>query len=194
MSFGGQSRNGAQWLTIVSTERIIFANAFESLRKVLPGELPPQLNEQLIALGVNFARLAPAYPLPTWRQAIELFAQQGRTLPLEDAAYFEMGRALVTHYGDSLIGKALLSAMQVIGPTRALKRLARSFRTTNNFSEATIVDVAPTHYRVTLNEVAHPQFERGVLTEGMVRAGATDVRVSLTATAPMVEYEVRWGP
>jgi uncharacterized protein (TIGR02265 family) len=170
---------------------LIFAPAFESLLRVW-GSRRAEARAAFEPLGVNIDKLDPAYPLAHWAAVLDVSA---RTLFPElddDEALAKVGRGVVSSYAQTAIGGALFSVLKLMGPTRALYRLSRNLRSTNNFSEAAVIELAPKSYEVTLNLVALPHFERGVLEEGLELAGATGVEVSVLAEGVGATYDVRW--
>lgn len=177
----------------MSGEPLVFAAAFESLLRVWGEQHRPAAREALKGAGVNVDRLDPAYPLRTWAAALEVTARGAfPDVPLDDAL-FRVGRGVVERYAESTVGGALFNVLRVMGPPRALQRLTRNLRTTNNFSDATVTMRGPTDFEVVLNLAAAPQFERGLLTAGLEKVGAREVKVTLVAQGEGATFDVSWS-
>lgn len=171
---------------------------FEGLfHRGLHGLVTDGLRQQLREAGVDLARpLHPAYTLATWEQALEIAAKVIHPeLPLE-TGLTKLGEAMVTGYVGTLIGGGLFGLLRVIGPRRAIHRLKSSFRSGNNYSEATIDELGPADFRIRLNETGHTQFlSAGILRVGMNLTGAKDTRVRIESRdAEGVTYRVSWSP
>lgn len=86
---------------------------------------------------------------------------------------------LFESYGETLIGKALMMMLRVIGPRRGVLRMERNFRTMNNYSKTALREVAPKRFELDINMVRYPQYYRGVLVSGLRSAGAEWATVSV---------------
>lgn len=177
----------------MKNEPLIFAAAFDSLLRVWGEANRDAARATLLGVGVNIDKLDPAYPLPTWTAALEATARSAFPGVAHDEALYLTGRGVVERYAESLVGKALFGVLKVMGPARALHRLTRNLRSTNNFSEATVTERSPKDFEVVLNLVARPQFERGILTAGLELAGAHDVKVSIVRQDAGATYDVAWS-
>ncbi len=171
---------------------LIFAPAFESLLRVWGAARRDEARAAFAVLGVKVDKLDPAYPLAHWAAVLDISA---RALFPElgfDDALARVGRGVVARYAETVIGGALFTVLRLMGPRRALYRLSRNLRSTNNFSEAAVLQSGTNSYEVTLNLVALPHFERGVLEQGLELAGATGVEISVLAEGVGATYDVRW--
>jgi uncharacterized protein (TIGR02265 family) len=166
---------------------VVFANSYEALVRVLGNRLDASVYEKLLNLGVDVRRLNPAYPYDLWVRSLEVAMEvlwPGKT---KDQQAHSMGRAIFESYGQTVMGKALLRVIQVLGPKRALARMARNLRTTNNYSQTELRELGENEYELWVNRVAFPNYFVGVLEAGLGFAGATDLRVEL------VSYELEAG-
>src|SRR5690242_12421722 len=125
------------------SDPLVFSHTVESFfRRALAGRRPPALEDAVREVGIDLSKpLLPAYPFDVWLRALEVTA---KTLypgqPLEEA-FFDMGCLLVTSYQETMIGRALFTALRVLSPRRVIDRMARNFRTSNNFTEVAIQPV-----------------------------------------------------
>lgn len=174
-------------------ERVIFLQAFESLQRALGERLDPALRGRFKAeLGVDFGHLNPAYPLEAWNRGVRLAMQV--LFPGDPRAERLMGARIVQTFAETTIGGALFVMLRVMGPRRALVRLTRNLRTSNNYSETSTKELDPNTYEVWINQVELPHFDAGVLEAGLSNAGARDVKVDVVSTdAKGTTYRVGWS-
>lgn len=175
-------------------DKLIFAQTIEGLLRALGPKLDSRLAGALREAGVDpAAELKPAYPLSVFQQLIRLVGAAVAPGAPPDAQSFEAGRAFIDGYAQTMVGRAMLGMMRVIGPRRSLERLSRSFRTGNNFSETTLRELGNGEYELWVNQVTLPGWYRGIITAGLERAGARDVTVDLfTQTDSAGTFRIRW--
>jgi uncharacterized protein (TIGR02265 family) len=173
-------------------EHVIFSSAFESLRRALGALLDPRLRARFKSeLGVDFDNLNAAYPLATWNSAVRLTQQV--LFPDQPDGERRVGAQVVTSYVDTMVGSALFAMLRLLGPRRALARLTRNLRTSNNFSETSITEEAPNTWKVWINQIELPHFDAGLLESGLINAGAKGVKVEVLANdASGTTYRVGW--
>jgi uncharacterized protein (TIGR02265 family) len=166
----------------MANERVVFNSAFDGLfLRALATDMTPALVERLKKSGLDVTqRLLPAYPIQVWVDAIDLAcAAVYPTLSRDDACH-RLGRRIIEGYQQTLIGRALFATLRVIGPRRTLDRVAKSFRTSNNFAEAKLTEETPRRFALWMNEVeTNPHLTAGVIERGLELAGAKEVRVTM---------------
>jgi uncharacterized protein (TIGR02265 family) len=175
------------------SEHLIFSQTVEGLLRAM-APLAPGARARLKELGVDVDKpLRPAYPL---EQFLSVMDFAGACLaptepPLEQTRL--LGRRFMDAYRDTLIGRAMVAGMRIIGPWRTLERLSNKFRTGNNFSETHLTRLGPTEARLWCNRVSRPGWYLGLLSRGLELAGAEDVAVSLIdQDAGGGTFLVRW--
>lgn len=178
---------------MVEPERVVFLQAFESLARALGGALDSSLRARFKSeLGVDFGRLHPAYPIATWNRAVRIAMQQ--LFPGDPGAERLVGARVVRSFAETTLGNALFVVLRLMGPRRALGRLTRNLRTSNNYSETAVKELTASSCEVWINQVDLPHFDAGVLEAGLVSAGAKQVTVEvLAADAKGTTYRVAWG-
>lgn len=177
------------------TERLIFSQTFEGLRQALGDRLTPEHHLALQALGVDFTRpFRPAYPKDAFVAVIERLAQDLFPDRGLEAGVCAVGRAFIDGYERTMVGRALLAMLRVLGPRRSLERLSRNFRTANNFSETRLVALGERDFELWCNEVASPGWYFGIITRGLEVAGARDVKVVIVERrdASAATFRIRW--
>ncbi len=163
----------------VPAQAFIFSQTVDGLLRAL-GPLDAAATARFQALGVDPQRpLLPAYPVEQWLEVMRLGAEiHAPGQPFEEALH-SLGRHFVDGYGTTMIGKALLIGMRILGPKRTLERLARQLATGSTFFETRVAQFAPEEWSLWINRVTWPAWYFGLIERGLEHAGAKDVRVSL---------------
>lgn len=175
-------------------EALVFGPTFEALARALSLRLTPDAVTRFKAIGIDFEHLLPAYPFETWVKAMDLGSQLVMPNATEKERHLAMGRRMVDSYGESLVGKALLTAIRVIGPRRMLERMARNLRTANNYTETKVTAQADGSYELWCSKVASTAFYCGMLRRGVEVAGGKEPTVESTAhDGNGATFRVRWS-
>jgi uncharacterized protein (TIGR02265 family) len=164
-------------------ELLVFEQTIEAVYvRALHGRLPPTCKARLRQAGLDLdQKLRPAYPFTSWMTFLRITAEElypGE--PLEIGA-FKIGEACIDGFRETMLGRAVLSLLRVLGPKRALMRATQNFRAGNNYTESRIKEVSPRQFELWMNEVGSlPTFTAGILHAGLRTAGAESVRVDLS--------------
>ena len=162
------------------TEKLIFAQTFEGLLRSLTGKLTPRLATGLRERGFDpGAPLLPAYPQAVFIEVVSFLSRELHPGLGPEAAVCAVGRGFMDGYGETMVGRAMMAMMRLIGPRRTLERVSRQFRTGNNFSETKLTPIGATEYHLWVNEVRLPGWYIGLLSRGLELAGGKDVRVEV---------------
>ncbi|MFN7133736.1 MAG: DUF2378 family protein, partial [Myxococcales bacterium] len=138
----------------MADEQLVFGHNFEGLYlRGLASRLTPELRKELLKLGVDLNRLLPGYPVEIWMAGLRLTARMLHQGLPPHAAYQQLGQVFMRGYFETMLGKALLAILRVIGPERTFKRMTQNFRTGNNFNEVTSTVLAPGHAEMWINHV-----------------------------------------
>lgn len=177
------------------SEALVFGPTFEALARALGPRLTNETKERFRALGVDYTHaLLPAYPYETWVKSMDLGSQLVMPNAPERERHAAMGRRMVDSYGETLVGKALLTAMRVIGPRRTLERMARNLRTANNYTETKVTEGPDGAFQLWCSRVASTAFYCGMLQRGVEVAGGKGVIVeALSQDAAGATFSIRWG-
>ena len=180
--------------TVAMTEPLVFSPSFEALLRALGGSLNDASKEQFRKLGVDYdQRLLPAYSLDVWVAAMELGSSLLTPNGSQAERHYALGRRMVDSYGETLIGRALLAVMRVIGPRRSFERMTRNLRTTNNYTDSSFEASAEGQVTLWCSKVVSPEFYRGMFSRTLEAAGGTDARVKvLSADASGCKFAVSW--
>jgi uncharacterized protein (TIGR02265 family) len=176
------------------TERVVFAQALEALVKSCGAHPDPKWLQAFADAGIDLKRKLPiAVP---YEQYIELL-QRLATARFPDAPDQEkftlIGRAFMEGYRETMMGRALMALIAVLGPKRMLLQATRSFRSANNYSEVRSTELAPKHFSLVITPARHPGWYIGLLTSGLAIAGAKNVRMELKSHVnEEAVFEIRW--
>ncbi|MEW6431093.1 MAG: DUF2378 family protein [Myxococcota bacterium] len=144
-----------------------------------------EVDRLLAAEGIHLDKLLPGYPVAQVVRAMR------KVLPLlypgldEDAALARLGAASMRGYSETLIGRAAVAVLKVVGVRRALERLHTSMRSGNNFLETKFTALSPSSAELHLSDVSGiPAFYRGLLEEGLRMLGARHAEMKDGAAKP----------
>lgn len=156
--------------------------------------MTPRLQTELLALGIDLQNLRPAYPSEACSRGVRLAAAQLFPRVGEVEAVQQLGELFLDGYGETLVGRALIQLMKVIGPMRSLQRMQRNFRTGSNYIETRFTELAPTKAEIWLNDTSGiPSFWAGVMTSGGRLTNAESIRVRFTSGADgSATYVIEW--
>lgn len=172
-------------MSVPWAERGVYAHTIEGFFiKGLKGQLTERLMQRVAdEAGIDLRKqLETRYLMPTWERAVTIAAEELHpSLPREDA--FELlGAALTQGYFNTLVGSAMGAMLRIIGPARAMRRIEASVRTANNYTESSLIEHAPNHYSVIVNEVGPLRDHlRGAVRRGIEVAGAQNLKCVVTS-------------
>jgi uncharacterized protein (TIGR02265 family) len=177
-------------------ERMVFDQTLEGLFvRGLEGQVTPSLRLYLKEVGVDLDRkLLPAYPFETWCSCVRVAARELYVDTPEEQAYHALGERMVDGYRGTMMGRALFSVLQLLGPRRVLDRVQQSFRSGNNYTEVRVQERAPNQRVLWMNEAGPTRYlVQGAILAGMRGSGVPEAQVRvLSFTAEDVTYEVAW--
>lgn len=97
-------------------------------------------------------------------------------------------------YVETLLGRAMVQVMKVVGPRRSLERMQRNFRTGSNYIETRFTSLGKGQAELWFNDVSGiPDFYAGVMSAGGRLAAAGNVRVTVhPSTDESCRFLVEW--
>jgi uncharacterized protein (TIGR02265 family) len=175
-------------------EKLVYSHSIEGFLRAVRPVLDSALTAELLALGIDTTKpLLPAYPVDVLRSALVVGARRLSPGAAEADALVALGRRYVEGYAETMVGRALKTAIRLIGPRRTLDRLAKQFRTANNYSETKVTHHAPGRSELWCNDVTHPNWYVGLVGGTIEVAGAKDVQVTLRShDAAGAVFDVTW--
>ncbi|MGV3624131.1 MAG: DUF2378 family protein [Archangium sp.] len=186
-------------MSVPVSERLVFSQTVEGL---FLRALKPQLTERMkdrIAkeAGIDLrAPLEPGYAMKSWDTAVAIAAEELHPGVELSVAFERLGAALTQGYFDTMIGSAMAAMLRLIGPSRAIRRIERSVRSGNNYTESSLTELSPSHFEIHTNEVGRLRDNLcGVIRRGMEVAGAKNVRCTvLRFDDAGAVYDIEWDP
>lgn len=181
----------------MADELLVFEQTVEALFvRALGPRLTPRLRERLLQAGLAVdGPLLAAYPFEAWMAFLRIAAEElYPELPV-DAGTRQLGVLYMQGYRETLMGRAILSLLRVLGPRRALQRATHNFRSGNNYTRTRLTELGPGHHALWMNEVGpYPGFTAGIIHAGLEVAGARDVRVEPEGhDGRACTYAIRWA-
>lgn len=181
----------------VTSEQAVFESTVESLyRRGLADRVTPALKNRLRAAGIDLDRpLKAAYPRTAWESCLHATAEELYAEVPREQALFELGRLLVAGAMQTVVGKAVLGLVKVLGPRRTLSRMTRNFRSANNYMETKIEELGANSFMLWINETSNaPTYVAGTVDYGLRAAGAEGLVVEVVRREGRgAVLSVRWS-
>jgi len=166
------------------------------LQHGLGGQLSPELKARLRLIGVDVERpLLPAYPVKLWEHCLWAIIEDVYPgLPAE-RAFRALGSRMTEGYGHTLLGRAMLVLARMLGPRRTLLRLPQLLAATDNWSRPLLLERAPCHFELRINDdLDLPGYMEGIFEALLRQAGASHPRVQvLEKGSGGTLLELKWG-
>ena len=159
---------------------IVFDNTVDSLfGRALGKKMTQRCRERLKAEGLDLdAKLKPFYPREQYYRFVNIAAEELFGALPREKAHYELGSAMILGFNETLIGKAVLSVVRMIGPRRALDRMTQNFRSSNNYMQTKLNSIAPGEHELWLSQTSGaPAYFEGVLQTSLTIAGAKNLKV-----------------
>jgi len=180
----------------MADELLIFEQTIEALFvRALGGRLTPDCKARLRQAGLDVdQKLKPAYPFKSWMTFIRIAAEElFPGVPLPEGT-FKLGEAHIEGFRETMLGRAVLSLLRVLGPRRALNRATQNFRSGNNYTESRLTELGPGRFELWMNEVGDfPSFTAGIIHAGLTIAGAKELQVEPSGyDGHACTYRISW--
>lgn len=180
----------------MSRQDVVFAQSVEGLFvKGLAKQMTPALREQLRAQGLDLDRpLAASYPAADFNRWVDTAARVLHPDLPHEQALREIGRSLIRGYGETLVGRALMSLLRMLGPRKAIERAEASWRSGTNFVEVRTELRGPSdvvlHFK---DPYTSPHYVAGIVDGVAAVTRARDVQVEpLGHEPPYFQVRMRW--
>lgn len=180
-------------------DRRVLAQVVEGLLRHGVGErVTPRLRERLRQAGLDLDRpLLPAYPVDQWTRCLHVIVDELYPgLPREEA-FRQLAAAHVGGYGQTLVGRALLRLLKLLGPKRTVHQMLQALRSSDNYTEVRLTELGPGHYELWMNSVldapgyAESLFVSFLRVSGAEEPHATVVRRDEESTVYLLTWKER---
>lgn len=178
-------------------ERLWFSPVIEAVfLKGLGPSLTPALKAEIKKLGIDLdKKLEPAYPVTQVHKAFKVVMRAIYPTLSEEEAFHELGLSSMRGYSETLLGKALMQILKLIGVRRSLLRMHTTMSAGNNYIETSSNVVTANCIELIFSDVSGmPSFYQGIIEEGARMAHAKNLRISTGAgsTPPGHTFRVEW--
>lgn len=175
-------------------ERVVFGQSVEALWRSCGPDPDPKVVQAFLDSGIDVRkRLSVAYPADQYSTLLAKLGEARFPQASPEERFLLLGRAFMEGYQHTLMGRALMKLLSVLGPRRVLMQTTRSFRSGNNYARAQVEEVGPRHFRMVVSPVNHPGWHVGIVTSGLQHAGAKDVRMDLAKQqGDEATFDIRW--
>jgi uncharacterized protein (TIGR02265 family) len=180
----------------MTTEKLIFNSAVEGLIGSVRVEISPKCHTRMKQAGFDYqAKSLPAYPAELWARVVQVLGEEIYPGLAAADSHRRLALRTVEVFAQSMIGGAMFTVANLLGPDRTVRRMTRNFRTGSNFIETTCTEVSPHTFDIGFNDVSGVAgFYAGLLEGGFLRVGAKGLTVKLNdETAPGAVFRVNWA-
>ena len=161
-------------------DRLIYSEVIEGLIQYgLGGHVPSRLRERLGDLGLDVDRLPSTFPVVKWLKCLRVIIEELFPGVPEQEAFRRLAWQHVEGYGRTLMGRATLRVMRLLGPRRMVKRLPSILSATDNFTAGTVEPRGPAQFVLSLNSNLEPSAYAESLIAALLGAcGAVEPKVT----------------
>ncbi|MCE9669508.1 DUF2378 family protein [Myxococcus stipitatus] len=181
----------------MADELLVFEQTIEALfLRALHGRLTPGCKERLRKEGLDVdQKLRPAYAFASWMAYLRIASEELFPQDSLGQGTFKLGEAYIEGFRETMLGRAVLSLLRVLGPRRTLMRATQNFRAGNNYTESKLTELGPTQFELWMNEVGdYPAFTAGIIHAGLRVAGAQNVTIETSGyDGHGCTYRINWN-
>jgi uncharacterized protein (TIGR02265 family) len=149
--------------------------------------------EELRAVGVDVRRLEATYPTEVWQASLAVARRHAAGHLSEEEGYRLLGTKFMAGFFDTLVGRMLAVGMPLLGPSKTLQRLTRTWAAGQPDLKVETVQETERSWRITLREKGIlADFCAGMFLGGLTLTGVKpEVRV-LERSPEHCVLQVRW--
>jgi uncharacterized protein (TIGR02265 family) len=176
-------------------DRLIYAEVVEGLiRHGLSGKVSLRLRERLRQLGLDVDRPPQTFPVVAWQQCLAVIVEEAFPGVPTEEGFRQLARQHVEGYGRTLLGKATMRVMRLLGPRRMVLRLPHMLGSTDNYTVGVVEERGPTTFELALNSspmsIGYPE---ALFESFLTASGAEEPRVKLLqSSAEGSTYQLTW--
>lgn len=175
---------------------IVFDNTVDGLfRRALGRTMTARCKERLKAAGLDLdAKLKPAYPRLQYYEFVNIAAEELYPRLSRDDAHYELGKQFVAGFQETLLGKAVVSLVKLLGPRKTLAKMTQNMQSSNNYMKTTLLEIDGNEYEIVLSQVSGaPRYFEGVLLRAIELSGGQNAVVKPTrGEGPGYSYRCSW--
>lgn len=177
-------------------EDLVYDNSIEAIFKGGIGRrMTPRCLQRLKQEGIDpTGPLRPTYPRVQVFRCLDIVREELFPGVEREQALRTIGHEFLDGFERTLVGKAMVGLMRLLGPRRTLGRAAQNMQSSNNYQRTEVRDVGPNEVELTLSQVSGcGSYFAGVLQAAVEIAGGKDTSVELLPGGePGCTYRIRW--
>src|SRR5262245_9750125 len=105
----------------MSKEDVVYGNTAEGLaRRALAKGITPKIYERVKNVGIDLEKIQSAYPRQTYYQGLDILVEELFPSEKREEALRQLGSLFIDGYRETMLGRAVLSAVRLMGPRRSL--------------------------------------------------------------------------
>ncbi|MGV3619727.1 MAG: DUF2378 family protein [Archangium sp.] len=177
-------------------EGVIYRHAVEAfVERVLRRRelLTPEFTARLRSLGLDATR-PHEVDLETWALLVRAAAAQLAPNETIDDALEEVGHEVLLGYSETLVGRSLFALLRLLGPQRAMLRMAENYHSADSVTHVDARTLSPTSVELSFNTTGGlSPYVRGVLLETLHQVKAREPRVTFESNGDAVVFRIGWS-
>lgn len=177
-------------------DRRVFVQVVEGLLRHGVGErVTPRLRERLRQVGLDLDRpLLPAYPAAQWVHCLHIILEEVYPgLPREEG-FRLLAEHHVEGFGQTLVGRAMMRLMRLLGPRRTVRQMVQALRSSDNYTEVRLEELGPGHWELWMNSVLDtPGYVEALFVSFLKASGAAEPQAAIVRRdEESTVYLLRW--
>lgn len=146
--------------------------------------------------GIDPFDTVPYYPVEVMHRGFEYLQRElFPELPAQESEDL-LGALSFRGFAQTLIGKAIVQMMRLIGAERTMPRMSKNLQAGTNFMDIVSRKLGPGDFELEVSDVGGiPYFYRGMFTEGLGCTRAKDLAVTIARLHGRgATYRITWTP
>lgn len=180
-------------------DRVVFVQVVEGLLRHGVGDrVTLRLRERLKQVGLDLERpLLPAYRVMQWAHCLNIIVEELYPNMPREEGFRQLAEHHVEGYGRTLVGRALMRLMRLLGPKRTVSRMVQALSASDNYTEARLTELGPGRYELWMNSVLDaPGYSEALFISFLRVSGAEEpqastVRVDEEGTTYLITWKER---
>ena len=176
-------------------DRLVYGEVMEGLlQHGLRGQVSLRLRERLRQLGMNVDQPPSSFPVLQWLQCLRVIVEETFPgIPTEEG-FRRLARQHVEGYSRTLLGRATIRVMRLLGPRRMVLRLPNVLGSTDNYTTGVVVERGPSTFELAINSSLQPPgYTESLLETLLAGCGAEEPHVKvLQSSEDSTTYQLTW--
>lgn len=178
------------------TQRVYYAVAVEGTFKLGVGDRLTDAQRETLRdeYGIDPFDTKPSYSVEVMHKGFEYLQRELFPQMTPEESEDLLGVLSFRGFAQTLVGKAIVQMMRLIGPERTMPRMSKNLKAGTNFMDIKSRKLAPGHFELDVSDVGGmPHFYRGMFGEGLMLTRAKDLKVELASISVRgATYRITW--